>query len=84
MIAYKTPMRDKIHRLKEKNYLQFRKTDYLVLSSITYSALRREVVGTDELLDMIISGMKLPQIGEYDGMKLIVLDSDDPDVILIG
>jgi hypothetical protein len=74
----------KIKRMKERNILQFRKADILVLSSVTYSALRRDVVGTDELLEMIISGMTLPQIKEYDGMKLIVLDSDDPDIILIG
>jgi hypothetical protein len=74
----------KIKRMKERNILQFRKADILVLSSVTYSALRRDVVGTDELLEMIISGMTLPQIKEYDGMKLVVLDSDDPDIILIG
>jgi hypothetical protein len=74
----------KIKRMKERNILQFRKADTLVLSSVTYSALRRDVVGTDELLEMIISGMVLPQIKEYDGMKLVVLDSDDPDIILIG
>jgi hypothetical protein len=84
MIICKTPMKDRIHRLKKKNCLQFRKTNYLVLSSVTYSALRREVIGTDELLEMILNGMILPQINEYDDMQVIVLDSDDPDVILIG
>lgn len=74
----------KIKRMKERNRLRYMKTDYLILSHTTYAALRREVVGTDELLDMILSGTVLPQIKEYEGMEIIVLDSDDPDILLIG
>jgi hypothetical protein len=51
---------------------------------VTYQALRREIIGTDAMLDMIIARQEIPKITNYANMEIIVLDSDDPNLILIG
>lgn len=77
-------MRIKIDQMIYKNKMQHRKIEYLILSEVTHSQLRREIVGVDSLLEMITSGIKIPRIENYKGMYVIILDSDDPDTILVG
>lgn len=63
-----------INKLLEQQLAKRRAANYVVLSSVTHSALRREIHGADAILD---NPKLLKQtITEYMGMKVIVLDND--------
>lgn len=65
----------RINKLKEWQIARGRAANYVVLSELCHSTLRREIRGVEYVLEH--PDALNERITEYMGMKVIVLDRDD-------